>query len=191
MITANLSGVKRISFSPHTSASLWLVVGETHTEWFFGMVYPHTSYKIKLQPTIWWGTRWKQVHKYHTSLHTSYTSFGSCIGKGHVNSIPTIQFFTGISRNTQSKLYMLSLTECAWDFQNNALWDSHQHALFSVIITIYKYWYLTVYSAPHLSPVSTLSKSYLIICIQNPAIIITNYMCLIRIALSWLGKPKM
>ena len=28
---------------------------------------------------------------------------------GHVNNIPTIQFFTGISRNTKSKLYMLSL----------------------------------------------------------------------------------
>ena len=41
---------------------------------------------------------------------------------GHVNNIPTIQYFTGISRNTQSKLYMLSLTECVWDFQNNVLW---------------------------------------------------------------------
>ena len=33
--------------------------------------------------------------------------------------------FSGISRNTQSKLYMLSLTECVWDFQNNALLDTH------------------------------------------------------------------
>ena len=44
---------------------------------------------------------------------------------GHVNNIPTMHFFTGISRNTQSKSYMLSLTECVWDFQNNALWDTH------------------------------------------------------------------
>ena len=29
---------------------------------------------------------------------------------GHVNSIPTMQFFSGISINTQSKSYMLSLT---------------------------------------------------------------------------------
>ena len=43
----------------------------------------------------------------------------------HVNNIPTMQYFTGISRNTQSKSYMLPLTECDWDFQNNALWDTH------------------------------------------------------------------
>ena len=24
---------------------------------------------------------------------------------------------------------MLSLTECVWDFQKDALWDSHKHAL--------------------------------------------------------------
>ena len=28
-----------------------------------------------------------------------------------------MQFFCGISRNTQSKSYMLSLTKCVWDFQ--------------------------------------------------------------------------
>ena len=51
---------------------------------------------------------------------------------GHVNNIPAIQFFTGISRNVQSKSYtMLTLMECVWDFQNNALWDTHWHALFS------------------------------------------------------------
>ena len=25
---------------------------------------------------------------------------------------------------------MISLTECIWEFQNNALWDTHQHDLF-------------------------------------------------------------
>ena len=49
---------------------------------------------------------------------------------GHVNNIPTMQNFTGISRNTRSKSYVLSLTECVWEFQNNALWDTHEHALF-------------------------------------------------------------
>ena len=44
---------------------------------------------------------------------------------GHVNNIPTMQFLSGISRNTQSKSYMLSLTECVWNFQNNALWETH------------------------------------------------------------------
>ena len=44
---------------------------------------------------------------------------------GHVNNIPTMQFFNGISGNTQSKSYMLLLTECVWDFQNNAMRDGH------------------------------------------------------------------
>ena len=40
-------------------------------------------------------------------------------------NIPTMQLFTGISKDTQSKSYTLSLTHGVWDFQNNALWDSH------------------------------------------------------------------
>ena len=53
--------------------------------------------------------------------------------KGDFNNIPTMQFFTGISRITQSKSFMLSLTECVWDFQNDVLWDSHEHALFMFV----------------------------------------------------------
>ena len=48
---------------------------------------------------------------------------------GHGNNIPEMQFFTGISRNSQSKSYKLSLTECALNFKNNALWDTQKHAL--------------------------------------------------------------
>ena len=29
---------------------------------------------------------------------------------------------------------MLSLTECVWEFQNNALWDTHQHALLTHVL---------------------------------------------------------
>ena len=47
----------------------------------------------------------------------------------HVNNIPTMQLITGISRNTQSKSYTLSLTERLWDFQNVPLWDAHKHVL--------------------------------------------------------------
>ena len=36
---------------------------------------------------------------------------------GHVKNIPTMQFFIGISRITQSKSYMLSLTVCVWNFK--------------------------------------------------------------------------
>ena len=43
---------------------------------------------------------------------------------GHVNNNPTMQLITGITRNTQSKSYTLSLTECVWEFRNNALWDT-------------------------------------------------------------------
>ena len=39
---------------------------------------------------------------------------------GHVHNIPTMQFFIGISRNTRSEYYMLLLTECVWEFRNNA-----------------------------------------------------------------------
>ena len=45
-----------------------------------------------------------------------------CIRIGNVNNLPTMPLFTGISRNSQSKSYMLSLTECVRDFQRNA-WD--------------------------------------------------------------------
>ena len=46
-----------------------------------------------------------------------------------VNNVPKMQFFTGLSRNAQSKSYMLSLTWYGWEFRNNALWDTHEHAL--------------------------------------------------------------
>ena len=38
--------------------------------------------------------------------------------------------FTGISKKYPiSILFMISLTECVWEFQNNALWDTHHLAL--------------------------------------------------------------
>ena len=43
---------------------------------------------------------------------------------GLVNNILTVQFFTGIFRNTQWKSCLLSLTECVWDSWNNALCDT-------------------------------------------------------------------
>ena len=54
-----------------------------------------------------------------------YESDVWCVKKliGHVNNIPTMHFYG----NTQSKVYMLSLTECVSDFQSSALWDTHTH----------------------------------------------------------------
>ena len=40
-------------------------------------------------------------------------------------TIFTTKFFPGISRNTQSKSYIISLTECVWKFLNCELWDTH------------------------------------------------------------------
>ena len=86
---------------------------------------------------------WPEIQRYSFMIHNMYFSFvnftsnsycwqslGLClrqlfIAMGHVNKIPAMQFFTGIFRNTQSKSYTLSLTECVWDFKNNGLWDTH------------------------------------------------------------------
>ena len=40
----------------------------------------------------------------------------------HINNIPTMHFHWNFQKK-QSKSYMPLLTECVWDFQNNALWD--------------------------------------------------------------------
>ena len=53
----------------------------------------------------------------------------SLISIGLVNNIPTMLFFTGISRNTLTKSYMLLLTECVWDSQIMHVSDTHYHAL--------------------------------------------------------------
>ena len=50
------------------------------------------------------------------------------------NNIPTMQFFTGYSRNTQSKSHRLSLTKYALEFRKEALWDTHEHALLHVSV---------------------------------------------------------
>ena len=51
---------------------------------------------------------------------------------GQVNNIPTMHFFTGISKYSQSKSHRLSLTKYALEFWNEALWDTHKHALLHV-----------------------------------------------------------
>ena len=43
----------------------------------------------------------------------------------HVDDVPTMQFFIGISGNTQSKLYKRYHRPSVLDFQNTALWDTH------------------------------------------------------------------
>ena len=48
-----------------------------------------------------------------------------------------MQFFAGISRNTQSKSYTATLTKCVWGFQNNALWDTREHALLGILSSLH------------------------------------------------------
>ena len=55
------------------------------------------------------------------------------VQKGYDNNIPTMQFFIGISRNIQSKYYQLSLTDCLWEFRNDALWDTPLHVLHALL----------------------------------------------------------
>ena len=51
-------------------------------------------------------------------------------GLGHVNNHTTMKFFTGISRNTQSKSSMLDFAGIdGVCLGSNALWDAHYHAL--------------------------------------------------------------
>ena len=64
---------------------------------------------------------------YHPQLYWPYKRIHqeNCMSIGHDNNIQTIQSLTGFSRNTQSKSYMLKLTEFFLDFPNGALWDIH------------------------------------------------------------------
>ena len=62
---------------------------------------------------------WRQLN------HKVYLlAYRACYQHSH-NAI-----FTGISRIALSKSYLLSWTECVLEFWNNALWDTHQYALF-------------------------------------------------------------
>ena len=58
-------------------------------------------------------------------------------GCDQVNNIPTMQLFTGISRNTQSKSHMLLLTECVCHFQNSVFWDTLYHAYFLSAVALF------------------------------------------------------
>ena len=89
----------------------------------------------------------------------------------YVNNIPTTQFFTGISRNTLTKSYRLSLTECVWDSQDHTLWDTHKHALF--------YWYLYI---PSLS-VPPLLLPACCCCCCNSCCSLTASVCQLRASL--------
>ena len=75
---------------------------------------------------------WEQMQEYWIITITSSVKNGelshACIFSKtiwHVNNIPTMQIFTGISIYTQSKTYLLSSTECVREFRYNALWDTH------------------------------------------------------------------
>ena len=65
----------------------------------------------------------------HSSKQFILSGVAISIPIGHVNNIPRIQFLNGILRSTQSKSYVLSLTEYVWEFKIAALWDTLKIAL--------------------------------------------------------------
>ena len=72
-------------------------------------------------------------------------SIGSKVGFfyiiAHVNNISTSQSSVRIPRKTQQKLYMRTLTEYAWEFQSDALWDTLYMPYWVNIIHVYYFLY--------------------------------------------------
>ena len=96
----------------------------------------HTPKKCCVHVNIREGLQFNAADQWHPTDPISAWNYGTMWSipdniipqlhpMGHVNNIPTMQCFTGNSRNTQSNSYMLSLTECVWEIRNNALWDIH------------------------------------------------------------------
>ena len=102
-----------------------------------------------LAPILWLSrsTGFASVLKIQVAARCPKSRYGACSihvlvhGKylckiWRANNIPTMQFFTEISRSTQSNSYMLSLTECVWDIQKHALSGTHNALLeFQIIWT--------------------------------------------------------
>ena len=94
-----------------------------------------TTPRLPYLPHLW-HRKYSNINSYSSelfisSVQTDYVQKRIYMDKicfhpiGHFNNTPTMQYFTGISKNTQSKSHTLSLTERIWEFQNNALWDTH------------------------------------------------------------------
>ena len=56
----------------------------------------------------------KEIHKFITVIPTKFLQRN---------------FSLELSETFSQNSYMLSLTECVWEFRNNALWDTHHHAV--------------------------------------------------------------
>ena len=66
-----------------------------------------------------------------------------CIDLGMLTTYPQCNF---ILESPAILCQNLSLTECVWEFRNNALWNTHKHALLSLLNTItdkhiYDFWW--------------------------------------------------
>ena len=92
--------------------------------------YPgHKSIRLKLLGLSNIESRWNEEEKREVKMNKESQVRCFLLLTGHVNNIPIMQFFTGISRYTQANSNMLSLIEYVWEFQNNVLWDTHYNAL--------------------------------------------------------------
>ena len=89
----------------------------------FANINPQKSRRAGLTHLPWWAKfRYLFVMIAHNLLSFTYKV------KNQVDSIPTMHFLTGITRNTQIYSRRLSLTARAWKFWNNALRETLQHA---------------------------------------------------------------
>ena len=71
-----------------------------------------------------------------------------------------MQFSTGITRSTQSKSYMLSLTEDVCEFRNNALWISNLMFCLSDTVMVSQYTFKHL-CCPFVSLYSTIKINYM------------------------------
>ena len=99
----NTAIVIHIKHKKHQAAYCSIVIMFSMSLWVIGQ-------KLEQARAHYWVRE-----KYFGALTSHYLERYVLIG--HVNNIPAMQFFTGISINTQS---------------NNAMWDTHQHALLRI-----------------------------------------------------------
>ena len=80
--------------------------------------------------TLFYCSRLKKIEltQRHLADHRLSIHRPSIKETGHANNSPTMQFSAGISRKYSVRI-LYAIIECVRDFQNNALWDTHLHAL--------------------------------------------------------------
>ena len=77
------------------------------------------------KPKLTLSNAYPDFNRFWYNVRLAHMKFQLSFANRDANNIPTMLYFTGISRDTQSKSYMLSLNECVREFRNSSLWDTH------------------------------------------------------------------